>query len=110
MFDPQSEVNAITPVYIAYLGFKVQKSDVSTKKIDNSLQEIYGIVIATLQVLDKLAHSSFFQKTFLLAEISIQVVFACFSLFLVMLTSNLPRTNSLKGPIPLSKLCALPKK
>ena len=37
-------------------------------------------MIAAFQVFDKLGYSCFFQKTFLLAEISIEVVFGIFFL------------------------------
>ena len=40
-----SKVNAMTPSYIAQLDIKVQKTNVSTQKIDISLLETYRIVI-----------------------------------------------------------------
>ena len=74
MLNSESKVNAMTPAYAAQLGLKMQRTNVSAQKIDGSSLLTYGIIIAAFQVLDKLGRSSFFQKTFLLADISIKVV------------------------------------
>ena len=42
-----SEVNAMTPIYTAKLGLKIQKNNVSASKIDSFLLKTYDIVIAT---------------------------------------------------------------
>ena len=42
----ESEINAMTPIYTAQLGLKVQKTNVSAQKIDGSLLKTYAIVIA----------------------------------------------------------------
>ena len=44
------------------------------RKNDGSLIETYGIVIAIFQVFGKLGRFWFFQKAFLLADISIEMV------------------------------------
>ena len=49
-------------------------TDVGAQKIDKSSLTTYGIVIAAFQVVDKLGGPRFFQKTFLLADISMKVV------------------------------------
>ena len=46
LFDSKSKVNAITPAYTTQQGLKVQKINVGASKIDGSLLETYGIVIA----------------------------------------------------------------
>ena len=74
MLDFESKINRITPAYTAYLHFKVRVTNIGTQKIDRSLLATYGIVIAAFQVIDKLSHSWFFQDTFLLADISMEVV------------------------------------
>ena len=78
----ESEVNAITPTYAAELGLKVQKTDVGAQKIDRSLLKTYNMVIAAFQVFNKFNCSWFFQETFLLANISIEVVLGMFFLTL----------------------------
>ena len=80
LLDFGSEVNAMTLAYAAHLGFKVRMTNVGAHKIDGSSLAIYGMVIAGFQVVDKLGCSWFFQKTFLLADISMKVVFDMFFL------------------------------
>ena len=74
LLNSESEVNAMTPAYAAQLDLKVRRTNVNAQKIDGSLQATYGIVIAAFQVFDMLGRSWFFQKTFLLANISMEVV------------------------------------
>ena len=74
LLDSRIEIKVMTSAYAAYLGLKVRVTNVGAQKIDRSLLAIYGIVIATFQVIDKLDCSRFFQKTFLLADISMEVV------------------------------------
>ena len=64
----------MTPAYAAHLGFKLIVTDVGPQKIDRSLPATYNMVIAAFQVVDKLSPSRFFQETFLLADISMEVV------------------------------------
>ena len=80
MLNFKSKVNAMSPAYIAQLDLKVQKINVNAHIIDKSLPKIYGIVIAAFQVFDKLGHFCFFYKTFLLAKIRMDMVFAMFFL------------------------------
>ena len=74
LVDSGSEVNAITPVYAAKLGLQVRRTDIGAQKIDSSTLETFGMVLADFQVEDKLGRARFFQKTFLLADISAEVV------------------------------------
>ena len=69
-----SKVNAMTPAYTAYLGLKIRVTDVNTQKIDRSSLATYNMIIAVFQIVNKLNCSQFFQKTFLLANISMKVV------------------------------------
>ena len=74
LVDLGSEVNAMTPAYAAKLGLQVQKTDTGAQKIDGSTLETFGMVLADFQVEDKLGRVRFFQETFLLADISAEVV------------------------------------
>ena len=47
LLDSESNVNAMTPVYAAQLGLKVQKTNVGAQKINESLLSTYEMVIAT---------------------------------------------------------------
>ena len=82
MLDSGSKVNVMTLAYAAELGIKVQRTNIGTHKIDRCLFEIYIIVTAAFQILDKFGRSYFFQNTFLLAKINIKVVFGMFFLIL----------------------------
>lgn len=57
----------------------MQKTDVVAQKINSFFLEIYSMVIAAIQIFHKLDCLQFFQKTFLLIDISMQVIFVDFS-------------------------------
>lgn len=69
-------------------------TDVRAQKIDGFSLAIFGIVIAVLQVVDKLGCSLFFKQTFLLANIGIKVILGMPFLSLAILTSNLLKKSS----------------
>ena len=74
LIDSGSEVNAMTPAYASRLGLRVHRTDIGAQKIDGSTLETFGMVLASFQVEDKLGRARFFQETFLLANISAEVV------------------------------------
>ena len=74
LLDSGSEVNAITPAYTSKLKLKARYTNVGAQKIDGSTLETFGMVLASFQVEDKLGKARFFQKAFLLANTSIEVV------------------------------------
>ena len=74
LIDSSSEVNTMTSAYASELGLRVYRIDVGAQKIDGSTLKIFGMVLASFQVEDKLGRAWFFQETFLLADISAEVV------------------------------------
>ena len=52
----------------------MQKTNVGAQEIDGFSLATYSMVIASFQVFDMLSRSEFFQKTLLLANISMKVV------------------------------------
>ena len=74
LIDLGSEVNTITPAYVSKLGLQTHHSNVRAQKIDGSILQTFGMVLASFQVKNKLGMTRFFQKTFLLANISVEVV------------------------------------
>ena len=74
LINSGSKVNAMTLAYPKQLGLQVWKTDVGAQKIDGSLLQIFGMVIAGFQVENKLGRARFFQESFLLAETSMEVV------------------------------------
>ena len=74
LIDSSSEVNAIYPIYATKLGLRARKIDVGIQKIKGSQLDTFGMVIANCLVKYKLGRGRFFQKTFLLANIGLDVV------------------------------------
>lgn len=69
------------PEFIAKLGFTPKIINVSTHKIDGSSLKLYSIVSARFLLQNSLGKVRFFEKTFLLADISIKVVLRILFLF-----------------------------
>ena len=74
LLNSGSKINAMTSAYTAHLDLKVRVTNVDAQKIDGFLLVTYGMVITAFQVVNKLGCFWFFQKTFLLAEISMEVI------------------------------------
>ncbi len=64
----------MTLAYAMKLGFIAQKTSVEAQKIDGSSLKTYDIVSASFLFQDSLRRVQFFDKTFLLADTSIEVV------------------------------------
>ena len=64
----------MTPAYTKKLSLRVRKTNVGIQKTDGSILEIYGMVIAGFQVQDQFRKARFFQITFSVADISVEVV------------------------------------
>ena len=64
----------MTLAYISRLGLQVHRTNVGAQKIDGSTLQIFGMVLANFQVEDKLERTQFFKETFLLADISVEIV------------------------------------
>ena len=75
------------PAYTTKLGLCARKIDVGIQKIDRSHLDIFGIVIANCLVNNKLKKIQFFQKSFLLANIGLEVVLGM--LFLTFSRANI---------------------
>ena len=69
-----SKVNTIHPTYTTKLGLHARKIDVGLQKIDEFYLDTFKIMIANRSVKNKLEKIQFFQKAFLLANISLEVV------------------------------------
>ena len=64
----------MSPACIKQLGLWTRKTDIGTHKIDQSSLDMFAIVIAGFQVINKLDMAWFFQETFLLADTTMEVV------------------------------------
>ena len=76
----------MTPAYAVKLSFKVRKTDIGAQKIDGSTLNTFKMILIDFQVKDKLGRAQFFQKTFLLANISAEIVIGM--LFLILSNTN----------------------
>ena len=74
LIDSGSKVNAMHPAYTTKLGLRARKIDVGAQKIDGFYLDTFGMVIANCLVKDKLRRVRFFQETFLLVNIGLEVV------------------------------------
>lgn len=63
---------------IIKLGLHIQKTNINTQKIDDSKLNIFDIVITICLINDKNKKSRFFEKLFLLTDISIDITFGIF--------------------------------
>ena len=73
--DLGSKVNAMHPAFAEKLGLVVQTTNVGAQKIDATTLETYGMVVAAFSVTDQTDRVSFFEETFLVANVSPDVVF-----------------------------------
>ena len=73
--------------YTSKLGLKVHFTKVGAQKVHDSTLKTFGIVLASFQVEDKLEKVWFFQKTFLLANINMEIVLDM--LFLILSNANI---------------------
>lgn len=83
LINSSSKINVIMiSAYASILGLKVYFYDIGTQKIDGSTLEKFEIVLANFQVDNKLRKTRFFQETFLLADINVEVILSIFFLTL----------------------------
>ena len=82
-----NKVNAMIPGYVSKLGPKIRFTNVKTQKIDGSTFKTFELVLASFQVEDKFERPWFFEKTFLLANLYIEIVLKM--LFLTLSNANI---------------------
>lgn len=69
----------MTPASALKLGLKVCFTKIRVRKIDGSTFEIFGIVLASVQVENYFEKARFFQKTFLVADTGAKIILECFA-------------------------------
>ena len=74
LLDSGSEVNAIHPTLAWELGLPIRPTDVGAQKIDGTLLDTFGMVVAAFSVENKANRVRFFEETFLVANVSPEVV------------------------------------
>ena len=80
LINSGNEVNTIHPSFNKQLGLPIRPKDVRARKIDGSMLDTHEMVVATFLVMDKANRVRFFEETFLVANVSPEVVLGCLSL------------------------------
>ena len=75
LLDSGSKVNTIHPIFAKKLGLSIKPIDIGVQKFDGITLNIFGIVVAAFLVTDKANQLRFFKKTFLVANVSPEIVF-----------------------------------
>ena len=74
LIDLENEVNAIYPSFAKQLGFSIRPTDVGAQKIDGTMLKTHEMVVAAFSVVNKANQVRFFEETFLVANVSLEVV------------------------------------
>ena len=75
LLNLNSKVNTMHPAFAEKLDLLVQTTNVGAQKIDGTTFETYGMVVADFLVTDQANSIRFFEESFLVANISSDVVF-----------------------------------
>lgn len=85
--NSKNEVNAIHPTFAKELGLFIKSTDIKVQKIDSITLDTSEEVITTLLVINKANQERFFEKIFLVVNVSLEVVFGIF--FLTLSNANI---------------------
>ena len=73
--DLGNEINAIYPTLAWELRLPIRPTDVGAQKIDGIMLDTFGMLVTAFSVTDKVNQVKFFEETFLVANVSLKVVF-----------------------------------
>ena len=73
-FDSSRKVNAIHLIFAKELGLPIKSIDIGAQKIDGIMLDTYRMVIAAFSVKNKANRVRFFEDTFLVANVSPEIV------------------------------------
>ena len=82
MIDLRSEVNTIYLIFVKQLGFSIKPIDIEVQKINDNTLNTYGIVVAAFWVTNKANQVKFCEKTFLIVNVSLEVILEIYFLSL----------------------------
>lgn len=74
LFDNINKVNAMRLDYGQELDFKIWKTNIETHKIDGSILETFGLIIADFQIKNKVNKPQYFSKTFFMVNTKVEVI------------------------------------
>ena len=87
LFDSDNKVNAIQLTFAKILELFIRLTDVKVQKIDGTMLDIYEIVVTNFLVTDKANQLRLFEKTFWIANVSLEIVYGM--LFLNLSSANI---------------------
>ena len=73
-FDLGSQVNAVYLTFSKKLSFSMRPTDIGVQKIVGSMLDIFRMVLTSFSVIDKANQVRFFEETFLMANVSLEIV------------------------------------
>ena len=74
MINSRNEVNAIYPSFVKKLGFLIRPTEIEIRWINSTTLDTYGMVVVVFLMIGKANQVRFFEKIFLVANISPEVV------------------------------------
>ena len=86
LLDLVSKVLTINPTFAKELALPIRPTDIGVQKIDSTTLDTLGIVVAAFFVTNKANQVRFFKETFLMANVSPEIVLGIF--FLTLSSAN----------------------
>ena len=74
LFDSSSGINAIHLIFARESGLPIKPTNIKAQKINGTILDTYGMVVAAFLMKDKANWVRFFEETFLVANISSEIV------------------------------------
>ena len=74
------------PIFIEKLDLIIQSINIIAQKIDGTTFKIYKMIVAVFLIINQVNRVKFFEETFLIANISLDIV--CEMLFLTLSSAN----------------------
>ena len=74
LFNLDSEVNVIHPIFAWELGLPIRYTDIGAQKIDGTMLDTYEMVVTAFSVTGKANWVKFFEEIFLVANVSPEMV------------------------------------
>lgn len=74
-FDSGSQINAMHLTFAKKLGLIIHPTNINIQKIDNTIFKTYKMIVAAFSIINQAKRVKFFKKTFLVVNISPNVVF-----------------------------------
>ena len=75
LINSRSEINGIHSIFAKQLGLLIRLTDIGAQKIDSITLGTYEMVVVAFLMKDKANRVRFFKETFLVANVSPEVVF-----------------------------------